>query len=268
MQYVKIDVPREAGSPGRGIQPKESVTLIDVDDVAFMPQRDEAGVVIAEDIILNDGAYPTKVYMTPGTAEVTDSLEGDPDQEGSTPSLKFNHPGNAQTVREFKANNTGKKFIIIVGYCGNKPADIIGDLCNPCQMTAAYTGNKDSSINEFTFTQISAGNGIGIYTGGIPAAEPAGVVSSTALTYAGNGVYQLADGASLESITGGSHGSTVTIVGPGNVVAGDTILLHAAEKVILGQNGQVTLRAFATGQKNGAASLLWLEQSAWGETRV
>lgn len=269
MKYIKIDVPREAGSPGRGIQPKESVTLIDVDDVQYMGQRDEAGVVLAEDIILKDGAYPVKLYMTPGTTEVTDDLKGDPDQEGSTPSVKFNHPGNAQAVREFKANNVGKKFIVIVGYCNGKGADIIGDLCNPCQMTAAYTGNKDSSINEFTFTQISAGNGIGIYKGGIPAVEPVAEVTGSTLTYAASGVYQIADSESVEEIVGGSHGATITIAGPGNVIAGDTILLHAAEKIVLGANSQITLRAYAAVQKVGAGSkLLWIEQSAWGETRV
>lgn len=37
MPYLKKSVPRADGNPGTGIQPRDQLTLIDIDDIAFMP---------------------------------------------------------------------------------------------------------------------------------------------------------------------------------------------------------------------------------------
>lgn len=176
--YVKKDVPREAvASPGLGINPKDKIILIDVDDIATMPDTDDKGVVIADDIVMKEGCYAFGIYMTPGTTEVTSTGEGDPDNIGFTPSVKFRHPGNSKEVREFKVNNVNRRFIVIVEYCSGKPTDLIGSPCNPCSLTTSYTGNKDGSSNEITLTQISKGDGIKIYEGKIPL-ETAGETGS------------------------------------------------------------------------------------------
>ena len=75
--YIKQSVPRAAGNPGIGINTRDALTLIDVDDIAFMPPRDDKGVLIAEDIILKAGRYGYTIYMTPGTVEVTSAAEGE-----------------------------------------------------------------------------------------------------------------------------------------------------------------------------------------------
>ncbi|MCF0183412.1 MAG: hypothetical protein HUK01_03650 [Bacteroidaceae bacterium] len=165
MAYVKVSVPRPEGHPGAGIQPKDRVTVIDVEDIGTMPARDDKGVVIADDITLKNDAKGVALYLTPGTVELTSASDGDPDAEGFTPSIKFSHPGNEQAIREFKTAWVGKNCIVLVQYCKDGKCDMLGSPCNPMRLTASYTGNKDSNLNELTFTQVSRGDDIAIYEG-------------------------------------------------------------------------------------------------------
>lgn len=267
MPYIKQSVPRAAGNPGIGIQPRDSITLLDVDDIAYMPPRDDKGVVIAEDIVMRSERYGFTLYMTPGTVELTSAAEGDTDQIGYTPGVKFNHPGNEQAVREFKANNLNRKFICIVRYCSGKPADIIGSLCNPCKMTPSYTGNNESNTNEFTFQQVSKGDDIGIYKGTVPEEEPVAVVeaSATSVKFVSDGQYQLSSGAAaIDEIEGGSHGAVVTLLGcagtsPTVAHAADAILLKGGKTFTASEGSQLTLRAFEVANN----ALVWIEQSRY-----
>ena len=265
--YIKQSVPRAAGNPGIGIQTRDALTLIDVDDIAYMPPRDDKGVVIAEDIILKPGCYPITIYMTPGTVEVTSAAEGETDQIGFLPQVKFNHPGNERLVREFKANNLNRKFISIVRYCSGKDADIIGSICNPCKMTPSYTGNNEGNTNEFTFQQIAKGDDIGIYAGTVPEEEPVAVVETGVKTvkFVAEGQYQLSSGAAeIDTIEGGSAGAVITLVGTSGTAptvanTADAILLKGGKTFTASEGSQITLRAFDAGNGN----VIWIEQSRY-----
>ncbi len=265
--YLKVSVPRPEGSPGRGIQPRDQLTLIDVDDIAFMPSPDSKGVVITEDIVMKPGKYAYCLYMTPGTIEISNPSEGDTDKMGFTPSLKFEHPGNEQAVREFITNSVNRKFIIIVRYCSGKPADLIGTICNPCKLSTTYTGNNESSANEMTFAQISRGDGIFIYKGTVTLEEPVSTVESgvKVVDFVSEGQYQLSSGqAVIEEISGGTHGALITLIGTGGTsptvsASGGKILLSGGSVFTATEGSQITLRAFDTGDGN----IVWIEQSRY-----
>lgn len=172
--YVKKSVLRPEGNPGNGITLKDKIVIIDTDDIKSFPVRDEAGVLVSEDIALNEAAKPVELYLTPGTVEITSNAEGDPDAMGFNISLKGNHPGNSQEVREFKWNWLGKKCVILVQYCDGKDCDLLGSPCNPMQLSSNFTANKDMTRTEFTFASITKGMDIAIYKGKIPG--DAGVV--------------------------------------------------------------------------------------------
>ena len=178
--YVKTSVPRPVGNPGNGINPKDVLTLIDIDDLVYFPPRDGAGVVLEGDIVVKPSAYSTDLYLTPGTVELSSNGEGETDAKGFTPSVKGKHPGNKQEVREFKTNWLGRHCIAILQYCNGQDPDILGSPCNPLEMSVNYTGNKDGNASEFTFTQISKGDDIGIYKGTIPHEEPVATVPASA----------------------------------------------------------------------------------------
>ena len=267
MSYIKTSVLRAAGNPGTGIKPRDHVTIIDIDDIDFMPQPDEKGVVIVDNIVMKPGRYGIGMYMTPGTVEITSAAEGDTDKIGFTPSIKFEHPGNEQAVREFKTNNINRKVIIIIRYCSGKPADLIGTLCNPCRLTPSYTGNNESNTNEITFTQISKGDDIFIYKGTVPLEEPVSTIESgeKAVVFVSDGQYQLSSGsAEINEISGGAHGAVITLLGvagtsPSVSAAADKILLRGGKTFTATEGSQITLRAFDAGE----AGIMWIEQSRY-----
>ena len=92
MTYVKASVRRPVGNPGNGIQPKDQLVIYDVDDILSFPQRNEAGVVIENDIVMKAGRYAIGIYLTPGTADISSNTEVETDEEGYTHSIKFNNP--------------------------------------------------------------------------------------------------------------------------------------------------------------------------------
>lgn len=76
--YVKANVAKPEGMPGRGITPKDQIFVIDVDDIDTFPVRDAAGVVIAEDIVMKESKVAVGVYLTPGSATLTSNSEETP----------------------------------------------------------------------------------------------------------------------------------------------------------------------------------------------
>ena len=290
MSYIKASVTRPAGNPGKGIKPRDLIVIYDVEDIAYFPERNDAGVVIEGSIVMKPGCYGVEIYMTPGTVEVTSASEGDPDAEGFTPSVKFNHPGNSQAIREFKANYTGRNLIVAVRHCSGQPTDVVGSPCNPVRLTTSYTGNNEQNTNEMTLTQVMKGDDVAIYNGTLPLAEPVATVQGglTHFPYAGEGQYQLSPGeASIETIDGGVHGAVITLLGASTVTSaspvsqqgessgqttgsmaapvvesGGSFLLKDGASWIGGDGAQLTLRAFS--YKDAAASMLmWIEQSRY-----
>lgn len=267
MTYIKKSVPRAAGNPGIGINPTDQLVLIDIDDILTMPEPDDKGVVIDDNIVMKPGRYAYCVYMTPGTIEVSSAAEGETDQIGFKPTVKFSHPGNEQEVREFKANSINRKFIVIVRYHSGKPTDLIGSCCNPCTFTPAYTGNKDANTNEMTFAQISKGSDIFMYKGTVTLEEPVATVATGAkvVPFTRDGQYQLTSGAAaIDSITGGQHGSVITILGvagtsPTVVSTAGKIVLKGGKTFTATPGSQLTLRAVDAGGADG--NMLWVEQS-------
>jgi len=283
--YIKASVKRPTGNPGKAIQPRDLLVIYDVDDIAYFPERDGAGVVITDDIVLNSGAYGIELYLTPGTVEITSPSDGDPDAEGFTPSIKFNHPGNKQEIREFKTNWLGRNAVIVVRYCTGE-SDLLGSPCNPMRLSVAYTGNSDGNTNELTFAQAMKGDDIAIYKGTLTLEEPVATVDAGAdtVTYVSDGQYQLSDGSgAIKSIEGGSHGSIITLLGgnvtttssssstatetesgtdtlPTCVVASDTILLKDGATWTGTLGSTLTLRAFS---KDSDGTLVWIEQSRY-----
>ena len=171
-QYVKASVARPEGQPGRGLNPKDRLVVIDVDDIDVFPARGDDGVTISTDITMKQGKFGVGIYLTPGTANVTSNSEGDADAEGFKPSVQISHPGNKAEIRAFKQNWLGKNCIVILEYCdGTK--DLIGSPCNPCKLAVEYNGTNEANANQLTFEQVSKGDDIAIYAGAVTTDEGA-----------------------------------------------------------------------------------------------
>jgi hypothetical protein len=267
--YVDVNVGKPTGlAPGAGIKTKSVVTLIDTDYIATMPSRDGKGVVINDPIILKDGKYATTLYITQDTVEVTSKSDGDTDNEGFTPEIKFKHPGNEQEIREFKANWLGRHAIIIVDKCNNGKKDLLGEgPCNPMKMVISMTATKDATSNEFTFTQMMRGADIAIYNNTVTYAEPLDVLAAgaTEIALIGEGQYQLTGdttSAAIATVTGAQHDLLFTLLGANTGTApaiadGGSFILKDGAAWTGGEGKQITFKCF----KSGATAYKFIEVS-------
>lgn len=264
--YIPKDVKRPEGNPGRSLNPVNEFLLYDINDIVSCGTPNEGGVVITDDLVLKPDAYPVGIYLTPGTAEQSETVEGDTDEAGFRPSIKFKHPGNQQAVREFKVWALNRQFIGIMRYCDGRPADMIGSLCNPCTVSSGLSAGKDSVSNEFTVSQIGKGDPIYIYKGSIPRAEPVAVVAGDSQTVAvtNPGQYQLSAGeANISSLTGGRDGDVVTLLGTDGTApvlkqTEGKIMLQGGKDFVATAGSQITLRAMDIG-----GEIVWIEQSRY-----
>jgi len=120
--------------------------------------------------------------------------------------------------------------------------------------------------NELTFTQISKGDDIAIYRGTDTLEEPVAVVEAgaTDIDYQTDGQYQLSAGAAkIAGVTGGSHGSVITLMGCSGVAPtvekGGNFLLKGGKTFTASEGSQLTLRAF----NDGSEAMKWIEQSRY-----
>jgi len=262
----KVSVPKPGNSAGLGLKAKPAIAFYDTEDILTMPTRDANGVLIAGSIVLKPNAYAITVYATPDSIELDSNSEGDTDNEGFKPSVKFKHPGNKQEIREFKAATIGKSLIAVVDYCDGTPKDLIGEPCNGVKMQVNYKGGKDANSNEFTFQQITKGLDIAMYGGTIGLASPKAVIAAgaTEVALVGEGEYQLTGhsaSVAIATVTGATDGMVFTLLG---VTSATAPTLPASTTFILKDgatwNGtagkQITFKAY----KSGASAFVYIEQ--------
>lgn len=272
MAYVKKSIKKPEGSVGRSLIVRDEVILIDVNDIKVMPSANDKGVEIEDDIVLNSGAYPFSVYLTPGTAEVSENSEGDPDQEGFLPSIKGKHPGNTLEYREFKHNCINRNFVALYRHCTGE-VDLIGSPCNPVRLQNSYTGNSSGNANEFTLAQAFRGDGIKVYSGTIPTQVEKTYsydkgVADLGSAFAGS-CFVMDKAHVVTTLAQGKAGDVVTLKGASDStnaavlkaqsadVAGSNIILKGGD-LTLTSGSQVTLRAIDTGK-----GIVWVEQSRY-----
>ena len=264
---AKVSIPKPSNNAGLGLKAKAGIVFYETDDILTMPQRDANGVYIPGTIVLKPNAYAISVYATQDTIELDSNSEGDTDNEGFKPSVKFKHPGNKQEIREFKARTLGKSLIAVVDYCDGTPKDLIGDVCNPVKMQVNYKAGKDANSNEFTFQQITKGLDIAMYGGTITLDEPVDTLAAGATEVAliGEGEYQLtgdSTSAAIATVTGATHGMVFTLLGATSataphIAASSTFILKDGATWNGTSGAQITFKAY----KSGSSAYVFFEQS-------
>ena len=272
MTYIRTNVAKPANSAGAGSPKKPNVTIIAVADIATYPARDDKGVLIAGNFVLNTGAQAISVYMTPTKIKAGYEPEGD-GEDGQTFKHKFEgpHPGDSLAINEYVQNNSGEPCIIIVENCTDGSKRVYGTKCAPMYLKPSGTDENDNRNHMLVFEQYAKRNLLPAhYTGAIPTVAPFPVVSSTAvaLSPANGYVYQLPSLATTASIAVATstleHGDIVTLIGGGGA-APATLASGVTDKSALLTSGStwtglsgatINLKVFKAG-----AVTLFIEQS-------
>lgn len=169
-----FDLARPTGSnPGAGGGLDSEIILIHAEDIDWdqYPSRESDGVTIQDDIVLKNGKYMHRFYMTPDVIEpyMKKIKGGNKDSGGYECGVKGFFPGIELAVLKWIAN-FGYQFegIVIVQNCANTTKFVIGEPCNlvycdDIQSTWGSTVDKEKG-NNFDFKSKQK-NPLGIYAG-------------------------------------------------------------------------------------------------------
>jgi hypothetical protein len=266
--YVKIDISKPGDNKGVGGDKKDKVIIIDVDDISSMPSRDSNGIVISGNIAMNSGAYMCKIYGTQSTIKAGADSEGDPDAKGITQTVEFEHPGDSQEIREFRANWMNKNVLIILERCSSPIKNLYGTPCAPLQMVFKSEDDKDKNKTTFTFKSTQKGPDVAIYNGTLQLSSPVATVAANATSVnlaTGAGRYQLTTGtaaaAAITTCTNPSEGLVFTLLGSGgtypSTISGTDFLLSAGTAWSAIAGAEITFRCF----QSGASAWKYIELS-------
>jgi hypothetical protein len=259
MTYTKANVLKPGDNKGAGGNKKDTIILVDMNDIQIFPDRDANGVVITNNLVLNIGAYMIKLYTTVTTVVGGDSSEGDPDAEGFVHNLVFDHPGSSIAIREFKANWIFRNMVALVQKCGDTSYDIYGTPCAPMRMVVKWDDTKDKNTHVFTLKSLKCQLPVGSYQGSVTFDTGMGTIAAntTALgVAAGPGTYQLTDGtptaATITTLSGAIDKGIYTFLGSGGLHP--SIITFANDFVLLGgvswnalSGSMITFKAINTG---------------------
>lgn len=269
MPYVKVDVLKPGDNKGNGGDKKDRIILVDVDDIASMPSRDASGILITGNITLNAGAYMSKIYATQYTIKAGADSEGDPDAKGITQTVEFEHPGDSQAIREFRANWMNKNVMIIIERCSSSVKNLYGTPCAPLQMVYKVEDDKDKNKTTFTFKSTQKGPDIAIYEGTMTFSTAVATVAANATSVdltPGSGRYQLTTGsaaiATLTTCANAVDGLVFTLVGsggtyPSSITAVNDFVLSNGTSWSAISGAEITFKAF----KSGASAWKFFELS-------
>lgn len=156
--YIAKTVAKPAGiSPGSASPKKANVTIFDMDDVAFFPDRDENGIVIAGNILMKPGKKMIQVYFTRSKISAPYESDGDEDSISIKPSFEAQHPGNKREGREFIQNWLGRNVGIIHETCDGQK-ELVGTPCAPLQMKPSKQDNNDGLFHMLKFEAFASSN--------------------------------------------------------------------------------------------------------------
>lgn len=265
--YAKVNVQKPGDNKGVGGDKKDKVIIFDFDDVATMPARDDAGIVITGDIVMSPGAYMVKIYATQSSIKAGADSEGDPDAKGILHSVEFEHPGDSQEIREFRANWMNKNIGIVIERCSTTKKNLYGTPCSPLQMVFKAEDDKDKNKTTFTFKSTQKGPDVADYQGTLTLSEVTDTVAANATSIdlaAGEGRYQLTDGtsaaATITTCTNAVDGGRYTLVGSGgshpSTLSTDFVLKNGTAWTAL-SGAEITVQAF----KSGASAWKFFELS-------
>lgn len=240
MAYIPQNVAKPAGKSAGAAAPKEpNVTIIATKDIATWPGRDDKGVLMTGNFVLNAGAKAISVYMTSSKIKAPYESDGDEDSISVKHKFEGEHPGNELAINELVQNWMGEPCIIIHGSCQDPFKKVAGTKCAPLQLKPSGQDDNDGRKHMLVFEQFAKTSWLpGHYTGAIPSNAPFAVVLSTALALSpANGyVYQLPSLATTASIAVATttlvHGDIVTLIGGGGV-APATLATGVADKSAL-----------------------------------
>ena len=224
MAYIKPSLISK--SSGSAENKNYEIVIMDVNDIATFPTRNESGVVMVGDFVMKAGKYVTKMQVSSSKTSLPVTSEGEEDNISISALPEFSVPGSSLDFEEFVQNWTNKSIIVgvQVGACGgsNPFYRIYGSQCAPLSLLLEGQNNNDSTMGLVKFQQFAKSNLMpGRYSGTFTLASVLGTHVEDATTVsvaAGSGEYQMTDNTeatAITDLTGAVNNGKYTLLGSG-----------------------------------------------------
>lgn len=170
--YKKVSIPKAGDGAGSAAIKDPTIILIDVDDITAEPTREHGNVNLTGNVTLASGAEGIGIYATPSSIELTEEYSGEADARGIMQGVKFDHPGNSTSIKNFVEGCLNRGFVALVKECDGTSSGrthYVGSKCNPLFLTPETTNTKEATKRTLTFKQEIAGRYLpGEYNGTMP----------------------------------------------------------------------------------------------------
>ena len=260
--YVKTNLTKAAGKTPGSAAPKNTIVLVDAEDILSFPESDANGVKLTGVPTLKSGGKFITLYSTKSKTEAGMETDGDEDMMNFASKFVAQHPGNGLPLKEFVQNWTGKDVIIFHKACGDDFWEVMGTPCAPLQLKSTKQDNNDGRFYTLSFEPFAKSGFVPKhYEGDIPFDEPFVVTSVADVDVTPtNGIqYKLPSLAVTDVIEFGDvtvdHGTMITLIGSGGVapatledaVSGSaTVLLKTGVTWTALNNAVIHLQVFKT----------------------
>lgn len=212
---------------GKGSAENKSfeVILIDINDIATHPARDDNNVSIVGNYVMKSGKYVTKLQVSSSKTSLPFTSEGEEDNVSISALPEFSFPGSTLEFEEFVANWTNRSVIVAVqvGACGGSGSfyRVYGSKCAPLSLLVEGQNNNDATMGlvkfqQFAKTDLMPGRYTGTFT--LDTATTVAADATTVDVTNGDGEYQLTDNSVatiITDLTNASNNGKYTLLGSG-----------------------------------------------------
>lgn len=214
-------------SKGKGAAESKNleIVMMDLADVASEPSRDDKGIAMVGNYVMNANKYVTKLQTTISKTSLPVTSEGEEDNISISALPEFYFPGSTLEFEEFVQNWTGKSIVVgvQVGACnGGSPFyRMYGSKCAPLSLIIEKQNNNDGTgylvkFQQFAKTDVMPGRYTGTFT--LDTATTVAADATTVDVGNGDGEYQLTDntGATvITDLTNAVNNGKYTLLGSG-----------------------------------------------------
>jgi hypothetical protein len=226
MSYIKVDLSKPSGISAGAGSGKDTVIVIDAEDVLVFPPRDGNKVRMLGNFVFKPNTKMYKIYTTKSKGEAP--VESDGDEDSVTIKQMFNtqHPGNKLEAKEFVQNWLGKNVYILHKGCADDFFEVMGTPCAPLQLKPSKTDGNDARFWALKFEAFAKSSFLpGQYEGEVITEVPTAVAdpSEFDIDTAVNSQYKLAATSAATSVgiagVDANDGDFVTLIGSGGSTA-------------------------------------------------
>jgi len=172
--YAMVTVNKSSRNAARPRMKYPGIIVFRTDDVPSWPERDDKGVKITTDLVIDSATNAIIVYMTDSTIKRYDEQTGDDDAEGFINHVDGEFPGDNLEINEFIENNVGENLACMTFRPEFSDVRLHGSPDHPLRLTVEEQDDNEATKKTFNLKSIHQGAKSAFYEGSMPDLDASG----------------------------------------------------------------------------------------------